>query len=135
MNADEHDKERPATRAELNAISEQIIGAAFRVSSALGVGFVEKVYENALAMELREAKLKVEQQKPLHVLYKRAIVGEFMCDMLVEDCVMVELKAATALDDVHLAQCLNYLKASGHQLCLLLNFGRPKLDIRRVLRD
>jgi GxxExxY protein len=127
--------ERPVPRADLNAISEQVIGAAFRVSNALGNGFVEKVYENALAMELREADLKAEQQKPLRVFYNRAIVGEFACDILVEDCVMVELKAVTALDDVHLAQCLNYLKASGLQLCLLLNFGRSKLEIRRVIRD
>ena len=127
--------ERPATRAELNAISEQVIGAAFRVSNALGNGFVEKVYENALAMELRDADLKVEQQKPLRVFYNRSLVGEFACDILVEDCVMIELKAATVLDDVHFAQCLNYLKASGLRLCLLLNFGHPKLEIRRVIRD
>jgi GxxExxY protein len=133
MNADEHERERLAGRAELNAISEQIIGAAFQVSNALGIGFVEKVYENALAMELREAEVKVEQQKPLQVRYKRAIVGEFTCDMLVEDCVMVELKAVTAFDDTHLAQCLNYLKASGLQLCLLLNFGRPKVQVRRII--
>ncbi len=129
------DKERPAARVELNAISEQIIGAAFRVSNTLGNGFVEKVYENALAIELRGAGLNVDQQKPLRVLYNDAVVGAFACDMLVEGCVMIELKAATALDEVHLAQCLNYLKASGLQLCLLLNFGRPKLEIRRVIRD
>lgn len=129
------DKERPAARIELNAISEQIIGAAFRVSNTLGNGFVEKVYENALAIELRGAGLNVDQQKPLRVLYNDAVVGAFACDMLVEGCVMIELKAATALDEVHLAQCLNYLKASELQLCLLLNFGRPKLEIRRVIRD
>ena len=120
---------------KLNAISEQIIGAAFRVSNTLGNGFVEKVYENALAIELRGAGLNVEQQKPLRVLYNDAVVGAFACDMLVEGCVMIELKAATALDEVHLAQCLNYLKGSGLQLCLLLNFGRPKLEVRRVIRD
>ena len=129
------DRERPAARVELNAISQQIIGAAFRVSNTLGNGFVEKVYENALAIELRGAGLNVDQQKPLRVLYNDAVVGAFACDMLVEGCVMIELKAATALDEVHLAQCINYLKASGLQLCLLLNFGRPKLEIRRVIRD
>ena len=128
------DSDAPPTRAELNALCEQVIGAAFRVSNTLGIGFVEKVYENALAMELRKADLKIQQQKPLRVLYDGAIIGEFACDILVEDCLMVELKVATALDDAHLGQCLNYLKASGLQLCLLLNFGRPRLEIRRVIR-
>jgi len=128
------DSDAPPTRAELNALCEQFIGAAFRVSNTLGIGFVEKVYENALAMELRKADLKIQQQKPLRVLYDGAIIGEFACDILVEDCLMVELKVATALDDAHLGQCLNYLKASGLQLCLLLNFGRPRLEIRRVIR-
>jgi GxxExxY protein len=104
MNTDE--MQRP-TRAELNAISEQVIGAAFRVSNTLGCGFVEKVYENALAIELRRAELKVEQQKPVRVLYEGAVVGEFACDLLVEGIVMIELKAVTALDESHLAQCLN----------------------------
>ena len=129
------DRQRAPTRAELNALCEQAIGAAFRVSNTLGSGFVEKVYENALAMELRKADLKVEQQKPFRVFYDGSVVGEFACDILVEECLIVELKAATALDDIHLAQCLNYLKAAGLQICLLLNFGRPKLDIRRVIRD
>jgi GxxExxY protein len=129
------DRERHVARAELNAISEQVIGAAFRVSNTLGCGFVEKVYENALAIELRKADLRAEQQKPARVLYDGAVVGEFACDLLVEGGVIVELKAVTALDDNHLAQCLNYLKATGLPLCLLLNFGRPKLEVRRVIRD
>ena len=128
------DSDAPPTRAELNALCEQVIGAAFRVSNTLGIGFVEKVYENALAMELRKADLKIQQQKPLRVLYDGAIIGESACDILVEDCLMVELKVATALDDAHLGQYLNYLKASGLHLCLLLNFGPPRLEIRRVIR-
>jgi GxxExxY protein len=94
---------------------------------------VEKVYENALALELRKTDMKVEQQKPLTVFYEGAVVGEFACDMLVDDCVVVELKVAKGLDDNHLAQCLNYLKATGLEVGLLLNFGKPRVEIRRVV--
>jgi GxxExxY protein len=128
-------EQRAASQAEVNAICEQIIGCAFRVSNTLGCGFLEKVYENALGMELRKADLRVEQQKPLRVLYDGAVVGEFSCDLVIEDCVIVELKAAGALDDSHLAQCLNYLKATGIRVGLLLNFGKPRVEIRRVVLD
>ena len=94
---------------------------------------MEKVYENALAHELRKAGLKTEQQHPVSVRYDGAVVGEYLADLLVEDCVVVELKAVKALDDVHLAQCLNYLKATALSLCLLLNFGAPKVQIKRVV--
>jgi GxxExxY protein len=123
MNTDEH---------RLNAISEKIIGCAFTVSNTLGVGFLEKVYENALAYELRKAGLRVDQQHAIEVLYEGTVVGEYAADLLVEGCVLVELKVAKAVDDVHLAQCLNYLKATHLKLCLLLNFGKPRVEIRRI---
>lgn len=113
-------------------MTEKIIGCAFSVINSLGCGFLEKVYENALAIELNEAGLAVEQQKPIKILYRDVLVGEYVADLLVEGKVLVELKAAQALEDAHHAQCLNYLKATGNPVCLLLNFGRPELQIRRV---
>src|ERR1017187_2274804 len=108
---------------ELNAITEKIIGCAFKVSSTLGVGFLEKVYENALAHELRKSGLKVEQPKRIGVHYDGVEVGYYDADLLVEDKVIVETKAVKAFDDIHMAQTLNYLKAAGLTLGLLLNFG------------
>jgi GxxExxY protein len=119
----------------LNALSEQIIRCAFVVSNTLGSGFLEKVYENALAHELRKTGLAVAQQRGIVVTYDGIVVGEYAVDLLVEEAVLVELKAVKAFDDIHQAQCLNYLRASGRHLCLLLNFGKPRLDIRRIVRD
>jgi GxxExxY protein len=120
---------------ELNPITEKIIGCAFKVSATLGVGFLEKVYENALAHELRKAELKVEQQKRVHVFYDGVDVGYYDADLLVEDKVLVEVKSAKALEDANLAQCLNYLRATGLSLCLLLNFGTPRVTVKRVVRS
>ena len=122
MNADEADR-----------LTETIIGCAFAVSNGLSCGFLEKVYENALAHELRKAALSVRQQWPIQVRYDGQLVGGYAADLLVEDCVLLELKAVRELDDVHLAQCLNYLKATGRKLCLLLNFGKPKVEVKRVV--
>ena len=119
---------------ELNAISEKIIGCAFKVSSTLGVGFLEKVYENALAHELRKSGLKVEQQKRFRVIYDGVEVGYYDADLVVEEKIIVETKTVKAFDDIHLAQILNYLKATNLTLGLLLNFAVPKLGIKRVAR-
>ena len=119
----------------LNALSEQIIRCAFVVSNTLGAGFLEKVYENALAHELRKAGLAVAQQRGIVVTYDGIVVGEYAVDLLVEEAVLVELKAVKAFDHIHQAQCLNYLRASGMHLCLLLNFGKPRLEIRRIVHD
>jgi GxxExxY protein len=119
----------------LNQISEKIIGCAFKVSNALGDGYLEKVYENALAHELRKAGLSVLQQHGLKVYYDNVVVGEYVPDLFVEDEVIVELKAIKALQDTHVAQCINYLKTTGLRLCLLLNFGRRKMEVRRLVRD
>jgi GxxExxY protein len=128
------DAEWPMHAEEMGALTEKVIGCAYAVSNELGCGFLGKVYENALALELRNAGLDVKQQWPLAVLYRGDLVGEYTADILVGNCILIELKAAKKLDDIHLAQCLNYLKAAGLKLCLLLNFGQPKVEVKRVVR-
>ncbi len=122
-----------ANEARINDLSKLVIGCALAVANTLGAGFVEKVYENALAYELRKRGLAVAQQRGVVVRYDGFIVGEYTTDLLVEDAVLVELKAVKALDTIHLAQCLNYLKAIDLRLCMLLNFGKPRLEIKRVV--
>jgi len=116
---------------ELNALTERIIGCAFNVSNTLGVGFLEKVYENALVHELRESGLIAEPQKPINIYYDGVLVGDYFADILVNDTVIIELKAVKDHDDAFTAQCLNYLKATGKPICMLLNIGKPRLDINR----
>jgi len=116
----------------INRISECVTGCAFGEMNKLGRGFLEKVYENALAHELRKAGLSVAQQCGIKVRYDDIIVGEYTADLLVDGAVVVELKAVKALDGIHTAQCINYLKASGLQLCLLRNFGKPRVEVHRV---
>ena len=101
----------------------------------IGCGFLEKVYENALAHELRKAGLKAEQQHGITVHYDGVVVGEYAADLLVDGVLLVELKAVKELDDIHLAQCLNYLRATNLRLCLLMNFGKPKLEVRRIVNN
>jgi GxxExxY protein len=122
-----------ADRRRLDSITERIIGCAYEVANILGHGFLENVYENALAHELSKNGPMVEQQKSIKVLYKNGVVGEYVADLLVEGSVLVELKAVKALNDHHLAQCLNYLKATGLKVCLLINFGTPKIEVQRVV--
>ena len=122
-------------REDLDRLSEQVIGCAYAVSNTLGCGFVEKVYENALAHELRKAGLRVHQQRAITVRYDGVVVGEYAGDLLVEEVLLVELKAVKTLNDGHLAQCLNYLKATGLKLCLLLNFAKPKVEVKRVVNQ
>ena len=105
-----------ANRDRLNALSRGIIGCAFTVLNRLGPGFLEKVYENALAFELRDARYNVLQQSSLKVDYRGALVGEYFRDLIVEESLLVELKTAKSLDEAHHAQCINYLKASGLRL-------------------
>src|ERR1700716_3877532 len=118
---------------DLNEITSAIIGAAQTVSAALGCGFLEKIYENALALELRLRGHEVRQQQAVDVRYRQEIVGDYVADLIVDRRVIVELKAMPCLEAVHKAQCLNYLRATGMRLALLLNFGRPKLEVRRVI--
>jgi GxxExxY protein len=119
----------------VNLLSKRIIGCALTVLHGLGTGFLEKVYENALSHELRKAGFGVSQQHRIVVRYDGVVVGDYTADLLVEHIVLVELKVAKAIDEIHHAQCLNYLKATGLQLCLLLNFGKPRLEIKRIVLD
>ncbi len=119
----------------INQVTERIITCVYRVSNTLGSGFLEKVYENALTIELRQNGFKVEQQHLIRVFYHNEPVGDFAADLLIEECVIVELKSARTLDDVHAAQCLNYLKATGLKVCLLVNFGKPRAEVRRIVLD
>jgi GxxExxY protein len=113
-------------------LTESIIGAAFTVSNTLGCGYLEKVYENALALELRFNGHAVEQQRETPVYYRGELVGMYQADLLVDDEVIVELKSVRVLEPIHRAQCLNYLRASGRSLGLLINFGLPRIDVQRV---
>lgn len=112
-------------------ISQKVIGCAYKVSNTLGCGFLEKVYEKALAHELKKTGLNVKSQFPITIHYDGEIVGEYVADLLVENSLLVELKAVEILDKVHFAQCLNYVKATGLNACLFINFGRGKLQIKR----
>jgi GxxExxY protein len=123
-----------ADESQLNELSEKIIGAAFEVSNILGVGFLEKVYENALNVELELRGLQVQQQAPLKVYYKDELVGDYFADILVNNEIIIELKTVKEFDDIHIAQCLNYLKITGLKLCLLINFSKPRVDIKRIVR-
>ncbi len=118
---------------DINGITQKIIGCAYTVSNTLGIGFVEKVYENALAHALHKNGLQVAQQWPINVRFDGVLVGEFCADLLVEEKVLVELKAVAMLAKEHTAQALNYLRASGFPVCLLINFGKPKIEIERLL--
>jgi GxxExxY protein len=119
------------TEIELNKITEKIIGCAYAVSNTLGSGFVEKVYENALVYEIRKLGFKVEQQKDIDVFYDGVVVGKFTADLVVEDSVIVEVKAIKGFDEKHSAQCLNYLHATKLPVCLMINFAKPKVELKR----
>ena len=118
--------------SDINVVTQKVIGCSYTVSNTLGCGFLEKVYENALTYELRKAGMKVLQQHPIKVYYDGIVVGEYIADLLVDDCVIVEIKALKGLEESHLSQCLNYLKAIKIKIGLLINFGRPRVEIKRV---
>ena len=120
---------------EINDITYAINGAVFEVNSILGPGFLEKVYENALIVELKNRGLKAMNQVPIKVSYKGEVVGDYTADLLVEDQVIVEFKTVESLDRAHEAQLLNYLKATGLHVGLLVNFKHKKADIRRMVLD
>ncbi|MDZ4861694.1 MAG: GxxExxY protein [Candidatus Hydrogenedentes bacterium] len=113
-------------------LTAMVIGLAYEVANTLGHGFLEKVYENALAHKLRKAGLAVQQQQPINVFFDGVVVGEFCADILVNGTLILELKTVRELTDLHLAQCLNYLKATGLKTCMLINFGKPRIDIKRI---
>ncbi len=116
-----------------NDITEIIIAAAFQVSNTLGVGFLEKVYENAFRIELEKQNLLVEQQKPINVFYCDQVVGEYFADLFVENKIILELKAVKEISNIHQAQLMNYLRACNIKVGLIINFGNPKVEIKRMV--
>jgi GxxExxY protein len=125
MNADERGFNDPLT--------ERVLGAVFEVSNALGAGFLEKVYERALLRELSLRGIQATTQASFSVMYKGHCVGEYFADILVEDLLVVELKCVDRFASEHTAQCLNYLKASGRTVCLLVNFQKPRVQWKRIV--
>ncbi|QWV95938.1 GxxExxY protein [Geomonas nitrogeniifigens] len=113
-------------------LTGKILAACFDVSNELGNGFLESVYEKSLLIALEEAGLQAQAQVPLQVFYRKKNVGDFYADVVVEGTVLLELKAVKALAPEHVAQVLNYLKATGIGVGLLINFGSPKLEYRRL---
>ena len=115
------------------SLTEQVLGAIFEVSNTLGAGFLEKVYERALPRELSIRGIRATTQALFPVCYKDHCVGEYFADILVEDALVIELKCVDHLANEHMAQCLNYLRASGRTLCLLINFQKPKVEWKRII--
>ena len=115
-------------------LTKKVIGCAFKVHNSLGSGFLEKVYENALRIELSRAGLGVEQQIPIQVYYQGEVIGDFVSDLLVEKRLIVELKAIEKLTKLHEAQLVNYLTATGLDIGLLINFGKS-VQIKRKYKN
>lgn len=125
MNTDE--------RRSLDSLTEAVLGAVFEVSNTLGTGFLEKLYQRALLRELGLRGIRATAQASFAVTYKGHAVGEYFADILVEDVLVVERKCVERLASEHTAQCLNYLRASGRTLCLLVNFQKPKVEWKRIV--
>lgn len=118
---------------KLEDLTYKINGAIYEVNQLLGAGFLEKVYENALLLELNTLGLQAENQVSIQVVYKEIVVGEYIADIVVDNRVIIELKAVDCLTKIHEAQILNYLKATGYKIGLLVNFKHPKAEIRRFV--
>ncbi|HJH30199.1 MAG TPA: GxxExxY protein [Methanosarcinaceae archaeon] len=115
-------------------ISEKIIGAAYDVHNTLGSGFLEKVYQNALIIELMLQGLSAEAEKPITVHYRGEVVGNYIADIVVEDKIIVEVKAINSLSEIHEVQLVNYLTATGIDIGLLLNFGKS-VEVKRRIKE
>ena len=122
-------------KQKLNVTSSKVIGCAFEVANVLGCGFLEKVYQNALLLEVRRCGLQAEKEKLIQVRYKNKIVGEYFADILVDKTIVIEIKAVKELNEIHQAQLLNYLRATKLPLGLLINFATPRIQIKRMLND
>ena len=114
-------------------LSYKIVGLAMQAHTELGYGFLERVYENALMVLFEESRIRAQQQLPIKVQFHGRIIGDYIADILVEDSIILELKAADRISDTHKAQTLNYLKATNYRLALLLNFGKHKLECQRLV--
>jgi len=117
-----------------DALTQKVIGEAMHVHRVLGPGFLESVYQNALPLRLQKAGLSAKAQHPLSVHFEETIVGEFFVDILVEDRLILELKAISALASAHEVQLVNYLTATGIEVGLILNFGTKSLEVKRKNR-
>ena len=126
MNIDEH--------AFLESLTERVLAAVFEVSNTLGAGFLEKVYERAVLRKLSLRGISATVQASFAIAYKGQFVGEYFADILVENTLVVELKCVDRLANEHTAQCLNYLRASGKTICLLVNFQKPKVEWKRIVQ-
>lgn len=118
-----------------NDLTSQILAAAFEVSNTLGAGFLEKAYKKALLNELTRRRIAATTQVPYPLKYKGDEIGVYFADIVVENRVLVELKCAEHFLPEHMAQCINYLRASGLPICLLMNFKRPKLEWKRYVHN
>ena len=125
MNTDEH--------GYFDLLTERVLGAVFEVANTLGAGFLERVYQRALLAELRLRGIRAVVEASFPVTYKGHRVGEYFSDLLVEDALVIELKCVERLTNEHTSQCLNYLRASGRTLCLLVNFQKPKVERKRIV--
>jgi GxxExxY protein len=123
----------PDERRRLDLLTHGVIAAVLDIANTLGAGFLEKVYQRALFTELSLRGFRASAQSSFPVMYKGRCVGEYYADILVEDVLVVELKCVDRLTNQHTAQCLNYLRASGRNVCLLVNFQKPKVEWRRVV--
>ncbi len=132
IRTEKRDVKGKAKRFPHKAVTEKIIKAFYAVYNSLGSGFLEKVYENALVIELREAGLEAEQQRPISVNYRGQVVGEYFADIVANNSIVLELKTVESLNEDHAAQLIHYLRATRFELGLLLNFG-PKPQFRRIL--
>ena len=119
---------------EFKELTEKVIACSYRVYNKMGAGFLESVYEKCLVIELRKAGLLVETQKAIQVYYDNELVGDFIADMIINDTIILELKAIKQIAKAHEVQLVNYLVATGKSVGLLINFGEEKVEIKRKLR-
>ena len=117
------------------ALTDRIIACAISVHKELGPGFLESIYEEAIAIELNNQQIQFQRQLPIHIRYKGTIIGKHRLDLVVDHKVVVELKAVSEIDEAHLATCLSYLKATHLQVGLIINFSAAKIRVRRVIRS
>ena len=120
---------------ENDKLTEKIIGCAYEVYNTMGFGYLESVYENCMAIELQKAGLSFERQKAITVSYKGELAGQFISDLIINDTIIVELKAVKILLKVHEVQVVNYLVSTGKPLGLLINFGETDVEVKRKYRD
>ena len=125
---------RSDEQESLDSLTERVLAAIFEVSNTLGAGFLEKVYERALLRELALRGISALAQASFPVVYKGQSIGDYFADILVENVLVVELKCVERLANEHTPQCLNYLRASGRSVCLLVNFQKPKVEWRRIVQ-